>query len=118
MKTDTYRKGIFAEIYASFYLWVRGYRILTWRHKTKMGEVDIIARKGGHVIAVEVKARPNLQAGMLSISQTSRKRIQNAAQNYMNHHGLGHMPLRFDAVVITGVRIHHIKNAWGEDGFV
>ena len=56
-KKQTYNFGILAEKIAISFLRLKGYEILEWRFKTKVGEVDIIAKKSDVIIAVEVKAR-------------------------------------------------------------
>ena len=38
-------------------LMLKGYRIVARRHRTKLGEIDLIARRGDLVLIVEVKAR-------------------------------------------------------------
>ena len=39
----------------------RGYRILARRFRTPHGEIDIVARRGGLIAFVEVKARASLR---------------------------------------------------------
>ncbi len=39
------RRGSAAEYIAAIFLMLKGYRILAMRYKTKLGEIDIIARK-------------------------------------------------------------------------
>ena len=51
------RRGRLAEWAAALCLRLRGYRILALRHRTPLGEIDLIARKGDLVVFVEVKAR-------------------------------------------------------------
>jgi len=46
-----------AENYAAFYLRLKGYQILEKRFKTRQGEIDLIARKGGVLVFTEVKKR-------------------------------------------------------------
>ena len=36
---------------------LKGYRIVARRYRTKLGEIDLIARRGDLVLIVEVKAR-------------------------------------------------------------
>lgn len=115
-KITTYHKGIYAEIYAAVYLWLKGYRIRAWRYKTKMGEVDILAEKNKSLIAVEVKAHATHESAMTSISPTSRLRIYHAAQDYARRHHLADYPLRCDAILVMGVRVRHITHAWDEGG--
>ncbi len=45
-------------------LWCRGYRVLAWRLRTTLGEVDIVARRGGAVALIEVKARQDAAAAL------------------------------------------------------
>ena len=53
------RHGRTAETIALWYLRCKGYRLLTQRFKSPMGEVDLIMRKGETTVFVEVKARPS-----------------------------------------------------------
>ena len=56
-KKKSYWFGVFAEYYVICLFAIFGYRFLTRRYKTKLGEIDLIFRKGNAVVAVEVKAR-------------------------------------------------------------
>jgi len=59
IKNNHYTRGIWAEYYAAFVLIFKGYRILGLRYKTKVGEIDLVARKGNVTIFTEVKFRDN-----------------------------------------------------------
>ena len=50
------RRGHVSEWIAAAYLFLKGYRILARRYRTKLGEIDIIARKGDLAVFIEVKA--------------------------------------------------------------
>lgn len=52
-------RGHAAERIAVLSLRLKGYRILARRFKTKVGEVDIIARRGCCIAFIEVKQRPD-----------------------------------------------------------
>jgi len=73
------RLGKRAEWFAAFALMAKGYRIVARRYKTKSGEIDLIARKGNLIAIIEVKARPTVQQAVDSITYTSQRRINNAA---------------------------------------
>src|SRR3569833_2212844 len=59
--------GLSAESRAAAYLVAKGYRIVARRFRTPVGEVDIVARRRGVLVFVEVKARSNLDAAALSL---------------------------------------------------
>ena len=63
-----YRKGVWAERIAAIFLIAKGYRVLAMRYKSKMGEVDIIAKRGQLIIAVEVKARRSIDEAVHAVN--------------------------------------------------
>ena len=56
-KRKAQARGRLAEIAAALVLTLKGYRILARRFRCPVGEVDLIARRFGTVVFVEVKAR-------------------------------------------------------------
>ena len=52
-----HRLGHVAEWRAVWRLRLAGYSVLARRYKTKLGEIDIVVRRGGILAFVEVKAR-------------------------------------------------------------
>ena len=110
---NTYRTGIWAEYYAAFRLVIRGYYILNFRYKTKVGEVDIIAKKG-HIIAfIEVKYRQSLDDGVSAISLKSRSRIRRASEHFILGKQTESHTLRFDVIAINNkLKMRHIENAF------
>lgn len=113
MKLDTYQKGLGAELLTMASLLCRGYRILAWRYKTKVGEIDVIARRGRTVAFIEVKTRATLDDALFSLTPQMRRRIAQAAKHYLAGHagekGLDH---RFDLVAVSGFSVRHLDNAW------
>ena len=85
---DTNNDGVLsnAEILAALYLMLRGYRIIAWRYKTKIGEVDLIARRRQSLVFVEVKARQELSTALESVTVQMRKRITAAANSFLIKH--------------------------------
>ncbi len=63
---------------------LKGYRILGRRVRTKVGEIDLIARApGGIVCFIEVKARGGELAALESIGARQRGRIGQAARLWL-----------------------------------
>jgi putative endonuclease len=58
---------------------LRGYRILARRHKTPLGEIDLIAVRGRRVAFVEVKRRATREAAEAAITAGQRARVRSAA---------------------------------------
>jgi putative endonuclease len=113
MKDNTYRAGIWAEYVAAAFLTVKGYRILKLRYKTKVGEIDLIAKRGGVICFVEVKYRSSLDDACAAVSPQSMSRIRRAAEHYLLGNGAESSIVRFDVIGLSPqLRIRHIKNAF------
>lgn len=82
----------------------RGYAIIARRYRTRVGEIDIVARDGHTVVFVEVKARSTLDCGHPAESVTAwkQRRIITMARHYIATHRLRDTLLRFDVVSILG----------------
>ena len=76
------KRGRIAERVAVFWLRLQGYRLLEQRFRTKVGEVDLIAEKGGTLIFIEVKRRKSAAAALDAVTYKQRRRIEAAAQLY------------------------------------
>lgn len=107
-------RGRRAEWLAALFLRLKGYRILAERHRNRAGEIDIIARRGGTIAFVEVKARDDLAAALEAVTPSARRRISRAAQLWLaSHPELAHIPLRYDIVVLQPGRLPlHRRDAW------
>ena len=105
-----------AETLAAWWLRFKGYRILARDFRTALGEIDLVARRGGVLALVEVKARPSLAEAAEAIGHNQRRRIGRAANAFLQRHPrLCTLALRFDAVLIVpGHWPHHIPDAWRE----
>ena len=111
--SGTYQRGMRAEWLAMALLTLKGYRILNWRYKTKIGEIDIVARRGRVVVFVEVKQRATPAGALESITPQMRQRIAQAARHYMSAHPrLAALEQRFDVVAVSGFSARHLDNAW------
>lgn len=96
-----YRRGHRGEWLAALALMVKGYRIVARRYRTKLGEIDLIARRGDLVLIVEVKVRPTLVEAMDAVARLSERRIEAAADIWLSRQrDHGRLSLRFDLVAV------------------
>ena len=109
-----YRRGHRSEWLAAAALMVKGYRILARRHRTRFGEIDLIARRGDLVLIVEVKARPTLMAAMEALGRESERRIEGCADLWLSRQpDFGQLSVRFDMVAVLPWRWPvHVQNAF------
>lgn len=81
----------------------QGYKIIDRNYRTKMGELDIIAKDGEYTCFIEVRLRKNNSFGSPadSIDEGKRRRIINAAKHYAVSKHIYDTPMRFDVVLIN-----------------
>jgi putative endonuclease len=108
----SYHLGTYGEKVAKIFLTLKGYKILEMRFKTKVGEIDILAARGGTLVAVEVKYRKNQDTLPFSVTPFSRRRIRRSlewAQKKYPHYA----NLRCDTLLISSRQWPvHMKNAF------
>lgn len=111
-RLKAYRRGHRGEFLASLALMSKGYRIVARRYRTKLGEIDLIARRGDLVLIVEVKARPTLVAAMEAVAHSSARRIKGAADLWLARQpDHARLSLRFDLVAVLPWRWPvHVEN--------
>lgn len=94
-------RGHSAEYLAALALLVKGFRIIERRYRTKLGEIDLIARRGNLVLIVEVKARASLEAAMDAVNPASMRRIEGAADLWLARQpDYAELCLRFDLIAV------------------
>ena len=113
-RRTAFRFGLSAEGRAAAFLIAKGYRILARRFRTPLGEIDIVARRGGVLVFVEVKARDNFDEAAESINKRQQNRIIGAAQMWLADHPEDAMrDMRFDAILIIPGRLpRHLPGAF------
>ncbi|MCQ8276891.1 YraN family protein [Acetobacteraceae bacterium KSS8] len=74
-----FSRGISAEQRAAEALRADGWEILAQRARTPAGEIDLVARSGGLLAFVEVKARPTLADAAHCLSERQQRRLEGAA---------------------------------------
>lgn len=112
------RRGRRGEWLAAAALMLKGFRILARRHRTRLGEIDLIARRGDLVLIVEVKARPTLEQAMDAVGFEARRRIAGAADLWLARQpDHARLSLRFDLIAILPRRWPvHVVNAFAGRG--
>lgn len=113
--------GFWGETQAAAELRRRGYAIIGRRVRVgRRDEIDLLARRGGVLVFVEVKTRRNETFGRPAAAVTRRKRhyLSRAAVRYMRRLKPAPQYFRFDVVEVVGAPdgpppvIRHIENAF------
>jgi putative endonuclease len=115
----TGRKG---EEVACRHLLANGYDIVERNYRCRLGEIDVVARRGDLTVFVEVKTRtgPGHGAGHEAVTPAKRQRVIRAAQAYASAHELLETPIRFDVISVDcaapGHRVRHDLGAFDSRG--
>lgn len=111
-RKKAYRLGHRSEWFAALALMLKGYRIVARRYRTKLGEIDLIARRGDVIAIVEVKARRSLADAMEAIARQSERRIEAAADLWLSRQSdHARLTIRFDMVAVMPRRWPvHVEN--------
>jgi putative endonuclease len=112
-----YDRGRRAERIAAWWLRLKGFRILERGFRSPVGEIDLIARRGGLLVFIEVKRRDGRNAAAEAVGTRQRRRIVRAAQAFLQGRpGLATCDIRFDALLISGRKLpYHVRDAWRAD---
>ena len=109
-----FRLGLSAESRAAAYLIAKGHRIVARRWRSPVGEIDIVARRRGTLIFVEVKARERLDDAAEAVIVRQQRRIIAAAEVWLaDHPDIGDSDIRFDVVLVAPRSLpRHIEAAF------
>lgn len=80
------RRGRLSELVAAAFLVLKGYRILARRHRSRAGEIDLIAVRGRRLAFVEVKLRPTMEAAEAAKTRGQAQRMARAAEQWVWRH--------------------------------
>jgi len=94
-----------------------GMEVLETRWRGSRAEIDLILKDGDVVVFVEVKKSRSFDVALLSLGPAQRRRIAQAATEYLGHAGLGQLTdIRFDLAMVNGIgAVDILENAFGED---
>jgi len=114
LRRKAYRRGHSSEWLAAAALMCKGFRIVARRYRTKLGEIDLIARRGNLVLIVEVKARKTLMEALEAIGRESEWRIEGAADLWFaRQRDHAKISMRFDMVAVLPWRWPvHVENVF------
>jgi putative endonuclease len=113
-----HRRGQAAELLCLWSLRCRGYRILARRFRVPSGEIDLIARRGRVLAAIEVKARADYASAGEAVLGRQRRRIARALEHFLSTRpDLAGLDARFDVMLVVPRRWpRHLADAWRLDG--
>ena len=108
------RRGRRAEAVCVLLLRLKGYRILARRLRSRVGEIDILARQGSTLVAIEVKARDTFDRAAFSVTERQQARIARAAAlAQVQFPAFATAPIRFDVMLVMPRRWPvHLRNAF------
>jgi putative endonuclease len=88
MSTQKQSLGRWGERVAARYLESLGYGILETNVRTDYGEIDLVVRRDGLVVFVEVKARSSVEFGQPeeAITPAKQQHLLDSAENYLQAH--------------------------------
>ncbi|MEH6677174.1 YraN family protein [Phenylobacterium sp.] len=108
------RSGRRAEAWAALWMMAKGYRILGFRLRTRLGEIDLLAQKGRVLAVVEVKSRTTLEAALAAVTPEQRDRLRRAGQAAAGARPrLKDLAVRLDLIALAPGRLpRHRPDAW------
>lgn len=111
---NVYEKGLRGEQEACRYLKRKGMKLVASRVRLGRGEIDLIMKDKDTTVFVEVKYRPQGEAGegLWAVTPDKRRRLCRAAALYLESNGLWDTPARFDVIEITAQGVHYVPNAF------
>jgi putative endonuclease len=110
--------GALGEDAAAALLASKGFHIVARNHRTRLGEVDLIADDGVVLAFVEVRTRRNDAFGgpAETVSARKQERVILAAQDFLARWTGPERAVRFDVVAVTDApgapRVEHFENAF------
>lgn len=112
---DKYAEGVKGEELAKQYLIDKGYEIVAQNvNYPNVGELDIVAKKGGTLVFVEVRTRSDNVFGHPFESFTKAKinKVVKASRLFLSDHKIFCNEYRYDAIAVFRGNIEHIESAF------
>lgn len=112
--STTIERGNDGEERAVAYLMRAGMRIVERNFRSKLGELDIVARDRGTLVFVEVRSRYDSLHGTAieMVNVHKQRKVTRVAWSYIATRRPHFITARFDVIGITGDELVHIEDAW------
>jgi putative endonuclease len=106
--------GVAGEDRAAEWYAARGYEVLDRNWRCKEGELDLVVRRRGEVVFVEVKTRRTDRFGIPAeaVTRDKQRRLRLLASRYLSAREPRARRLRFDVVSILAGRLEVIEAAF------
>ena len=103
MSSETTLLGRWGEAQVAEYLHKKGYRLIASGYRCRMGEIDLIARKGPYLAFVEVKLRRDAKFATAreQVTPAKQRKILVTAEHFLSQHPeMGEYRCRFDVAEV------------------
>jgi putative endonuclease len=112
-RTSAQAVGLDAEERAARFLAERGLEIVARNFRTRLGEIDLVARDGDVLVFVEVRhrTRDDFGDGAESVTEGKQRRIEAAARLFLQQLER-EPPCRFDVMSLDGDHAEWMKAAF------
>lgn len=110
--------GFAEESRAAEYLCSLGYKILARQYRSRIGEIDLVAREGDEIVFVEVKARRTNDFGYPeeSVTESKIQKILRMGEYYLRENNCTDAEFRIDVIAIEGegesAKLTHLQRIW------
>ena len=118
MKNNNQKLGQWGEELACDYLSKNGYKILKKNYKNNYGEIDIIAKKKGTIIFIEVKTRSGRSFGLPeeAVNGIKQEKLIRVSEKYiLDNKVKGNYQIDVIAIekdsVTSKIDLRHIRNS-------
>jgi putative endonuclease len=106
--------GAAGEERAAAWYRARGYEVLARNWRCREGELDLVARRRGVLVIVEVKTRRTDRFGTPTeaVTPAKQQRLRALALRYVAETGVRSRSIRFDVVAILAGRLEVLEGAF------
>jgi putative endonuclease len=112
-RKEAERFGRWGERRAAWWLRLKGWRILDQRVKLRVGEIDLVARRGKTTAFVEVKTRATTAALDLAIDEYRLRRVAAAVNAISHRYARPGDDIQIDIILISPrTWPRHLINVW------
>jgi putative endonuclease len=106
-------RGRRGEALAAWWLRLHGWRIVARRQRVAVGEVDLVARRGGTLAFIEVKWRARAADLATAVDDWRLRRVAAAAAMLAPRLARPKENIRIDVMLLAPWRLpHHVTNIW------